>query len=229
MSGLLNQLRQRLIDVSPGSRGNKYRARRFAEFLVLVDAVLLRQPECRILDIGGTAAFWHTFAEDIGARPLKITMVNLQAYPTSDPRFVSIVGDARDLSQYGDDSFDIVHSNSVIEHVGTWRDMKAMAGEVARLAPSYFIQTPYYWFPIEAHARFPLFNMLPEPIRLRLVMRKGLGFWPKARNVDEGMALIESARPLDRTMFLSLFPDARIAHEKAFGLTKSLMAIRAAR
>ncbi len=101
-----------------------------------------------------------------------------------------------------------------------------MASEIRRLAPRYFIQTPNYWFPVEAHSRFPLFNILPEPWRLVLLLKRGAGFYAKSKNIDEAMAFIEDATLLDHRRFHYLFPDATIERERVMGLTKSLIAIR---
>ena len=130
------------------------------------------------------------------------------------------------MSEFGDDSFDIVHSNSVIEHVGGWRDMMAMAEEVRRLAPAYFVQTPYFWFPIEPHARTPFLQLLPESMRYRLFLLRRNGYYPKARDVSHAMLLMQDARLLDRTQMRALFPDAHLQIERAFGLIKSMIAIR---
>ena len=69
--------------------------------------------------------------------------------------FVRKVGDARNLSEYADGSVDLVHSNSVIEHVGGWADMRAMADEMMRIGRSGWMQTPAWEFPVEPHFRAP--------------------------------------------------------------------------
>ncbi|MCA1467126.1 methyltransferase domain-containing protein [Bradyrhizobium sp. IC3195] len=156
-----------------------------------------------------------------------MTSVNLTSEPFVKPGFISLRANACHMPEFADNSFDVVHSNSVIEHVGQWSSMMAMASEIRRIAPSYFVQTPYFWFPIEPHARTPFLHWLPESLKVRLVMGRKCGpYWSKAATVDEAMRTIQSSSLLDRSMFSALFPDAEIIPEKVLGLTKSLMAIR---
>jgi len=70
-----------------------------------------------ILDIGGTQQYWNLMGLDDPA--IKVTLLNLTQESTTSPNFSSVAGDATDLSIYGDDSFDVVYSNSVIEHLFT--------------------------------------------------------------------------------------------------------------
>src|SRR5262249_1574658 len=151
------------------ARGRAFRRRRFGLFLRLIDQVLEVRETCRILDIGGEPGYWDNLADMLEGRQWQVTLVNLQAFPVDEARFSSITGDARNLRAFDDMSFDVVHSNSVIEHVGRWHDMQAMAHEVRRLAPSYFVQTPYFWFPIEPHCATAFFHWMPESIRLSML------------------------------------------------------------
>src|SRR3546814_8846589 len=82
------------------------------------------------------------WSSDVCSSDLSVTIVNMEGETGDDGPFQLRLGDACNLSEYADNSFDIVHSNSVIEHVGRWEQMKMMAAEVRRLAPVYYLQTP---------------------------------------------------------------------------------------
>jgi hypothetical protein len=131
------------------------------------------------------------------------------------------------LPEHADLSFDLVHSNSVIEHVGRWRQMRAMANEIIRLAPYHYIQTPAFGFPVEPHFRTPFFHWLPVPWRIWLSLNFALGFYPKAASIDDAMRFVEDAILVDERRFRALFPaPSRIVKERFFGLTKSFIAIK---
>ena len=162
-------------------------------------------------------------------RPCHITLVNLegdQSGAVADGRFTSIAGDACDLGQLGDFSFDLIYSNSVIEHVGRWQDQCKMAQEIRRLAPRYFVQTPNFWFPVEPHFRMPLIHWLPEPWRVAILMRHACGCYPRAQSCSQALRIFNDARLLDARAMAELFPDSVIERERFLGLTKSLIAVR---
>jgi hypothetical protein len=90
----------------------------------------------------------------------------------------------------------------------------------------YILQTPYFWFPIEPHARTPLLHWIPESWAYRIVMARKCGFWSKAETIDQAMRTVQSAKMLDGRQLAVLFPDGKIEREKFLGVTKALMAIR---
>jgi ubiquinone/menaquinone biosynthesis C-methylase UbiE len=126
------------------------------------------EQEIEILDMGGTQAFWKALPTPITNRA-KITLVNLSKEKVTEFNFRAIVGDACSLHQFEDKRFDLVFSNSVIEHVGNYEDQKRMAGEIERLGKKHFIQTPNRNFPIEPHFLFPFFQYLPLCIQIFFV------------------------------------------------------------
>jgi hypothetical protein len=219
-----------VLDVVPNSKGNKFRARRIGYLKTFIDKVVAEKGTCKILDVGGTADFWNTWADEIDWKTCSITCVNLPPVhekKVAGPANITIVaGDACNLTGIKDNEYDIVFSNSVIEHVGTWQAMMDMANEVRRVAPRYIVQTPYYWFPIEAHARVPFIHWLPQPIGYRMVMMRKNGFWEKGRDVSHAVSILQSALLVDVAQMKALFPDAEIMKERFFGFTKSLVAIR---
>jgi hypothetical protein len=205
---------------------SSFRLARFSLFVDLLNSIPIMDRPLRILDVGGVEAYWNDKRKLI-ARPVEITLINLDAEPLTKPGFVSLRGNACHMPEFPDNSFDVIHSNSVIEHVGQWSSMMSMAREIRRVAPSYFVQTPYFWFPVEPHARTPFLHWLPESLKFRLVMARKCGpYWSKAATVDDAMRTIQSSLLLDKSMFSELFPDGNIVSERVFGMTKSLMAIR---
>lgn len=215
--------------IAPGSRRNSFRQKRVMLLNELIADVLTRQETCRVLDLGGTDVFWSTWHDMIDWERVTIDCVNLDADGSAAGENMRIAfhkGDARDLSEFEDNAFDIVFSNSVIEHVGQWSDMQRMANEIRRLAPRYFVQTPNYWFPIEPHARTPFLHWLPEPWACRIVMTFKCGFWSKATTYSEAVSTVQSARLLNRPQMRELFPEATLLIETYFLFPKSLMSIR---
>jgi hypothetical protein len=213
------------ISIEPHSRANGFRRKRFAVVLDLIDRAIAEHGRCRILDVGGEAGYWRAMDDLLDGRPVTIDLVNLEAEQVDDPRMRSHKGDACDLSAFAAEGFHLVHANSVIEHVGDWTQMKAMARDVARIAPRYFVQSPYYWFPIEPHWRVPALHWFSDPVRAKILLALKPGF-SNPQTFDEAMIEAQSARILDVQQLATLFPDARIQRERVFGLTKSIMAVR---
>jgi ubiquinone/menaquinone biosynthesis C-methylase UbiE len=104
--------------------GKRYRLRRFVFIKQLLDS--LPKP-IRILDVGGSQWFWEQMRY-VDRQAVEIVIVNLEGYESTRPGFRGVYGDARDLSMFRDSEFDVAFSNSVIEHVGSWADQRAMAG-----------------------------------------------------------------------------------------------------
>lgn len=213
---------------SPGSLRHRLRLRRLEPLLQMMQAVHREAGAVRVIDIGGTARYWGLVPQDLLDRwAVTITVVNLpgSALPPDDGRFRFVCADGCDLSAFADQSFDIAHSNSVIEHVGDWSRMKAFAAETRRVARRFFVQTPNYWFPVEPHCMMPFVHWLPKPLRLWGVMHLRLGQWPRADSVDAGMRAVESARLLSRKMLAALFPEATLLNERLYLLPKSYTAV----
>jgi hypothetical protein len=219
-----------LPNIEPDSTGNKFRQKRVKMLRNMVDCVTSQQDICRVIDIGGTYNFWSTWKDTFDWNRMSVTCVNLDPthYQNNEGNVPveMIRGDACNLLDVGDKTFDIAFSNSVIEHVGNWDRMKKMASEVRRVAKGYMVQTPYFWFPIEPHARTPFLHWIPESIAYRVVMHRKCGFWSRQDTVDGAVRTVQSAHLLDKSQMADLFPDAKIERERFFLMTKSIIAIK---
>jgi hypothetical protein len=221
-------LLRRLADAgAKGSFSNARRSRRFEPFAQLVDRLYKQKGRpVRVLDIGGTNSFWEQRGWASRAS-VHIVLVNLEAEPSVYDNIEGRQGDATDLSQFSDGAFDVIFSNSVIEHLSTLERQAAMAAEVRRLAPLYWVQTPNFWFPIEPHFLTPGWHWLPENLRIALLRRRRWGWRGPCPNREEARALVEEVRLMRGSEISRLFPDASLNKERIGPFVKSFVAVRA--
>jgi SAM-dependent methyltransferase len=99
---------------------------------------------------------WNNNVSAINLSSEHISLIK-QYYPEVDAH----VGDACALP-WEDKHFDIVYSNAVIEHLGSFEKQKKMAAEIMRVGKSWFITTPNRWYPFEFHMRLPFVTWLPR-------------------------------------------------------------------
>jgi hypothetical protein len=168
----------------------------------------------RVLDVGGTAMNW----EYLRVRP-RLVILN-----TGRER-----RDGCSLP-FPDGAFDIVFSNSVIEHVGAPERQRLFAREIARVGRAYWVQTPNRWFPVEPHLLTPFLHWLPARARAWMARRFTVWQWVTRPAPDRRDFYIEhflgDIRLLGPAEMQRLFPEARIVRERLLGLTKSLVAVR---
>jgi hypothetical protein len=179
----------------------------------------------RILDVGGSPAIW----DHLRVRP-RLTIVNFLTALERREGIDSVAGDGCSLP-FRDGAFDIVFSNSVIEHVGGSEARRRFAQEIARVGRRYWVQTPDRTFPVEPHLMVPLLHYLPRYCQAAIVRRFTVWEWlvrpsPAQRAYYTGHFLNE-LHLLSQAEMRELFPDARIFSERFAGLPKSLIAVRA--
>jgi SAM-dependent methyltransferase len=178
----------------------------------------------QILDVGGVASFWNGFTLEA-----QITLLNLpgSGMPTSyqSSQFRYVDGDGCNLP-FPERSFDIVFSNSAIEHVGTWERQLDFAREARRVGRRLWVQTPAREFFIEPHLIAPFIHWFPRSTQRRLIRNFTIRGWferPDAVKID---AFLEEVRLLKFAEMQTLFPDCTILRERFLGMTKSYIAVR---
>jgi hypothetical protein len=124
-------------------------------------------------------------------------------------------------------SFGAAISNSVIEHVGTIDDQRLFAEEIQRVARTYAVQTPSRFFPLEPHFIGIGPQFVPNWMRPAVVRYATVLGWSMRDQPDELRRLTSEVRLLSPSEVRALFPNAQLIHERFFGLSKSLLAIRA--
>jgi len=214
---------------SENSFAFKLRKKRSERIRQLIEIHWERKGSVRILDVGGSGVYWKIIpVEFLKAKNVHITVLNL---PSREPLhednalFSFVHGDGCNLHEYGDKEFDIVHSNSVLEHVGNEDRVASFVNELKRVAYTCYLQTPNYWFPVEPHFLLPFFHWLPVSCRVRLLTLFNLGQFKRRKSEQEAFNIVSSINLFTINEVHKLFPDALFFREKFFFLTKSFMLI----
>ena len=199
----------------------RFRRRRMQRFA----AALGITAETRVLDIGGTPDNWRL----LPTRPKLVLLNTPRARAELSDAEEWVAGDGRSLP-FSNGAFDVVFSNSVIEHVGDAESQHRFAREVIRVGKSYWVQTPNRWFPVEQHLLTPLIHWLPRRWQRAVAPRLNLWRYLVRVTPDRRDFFIEhyltDVRLLSATELAGLFPGSKIVRERFCGIVKSLIATR---
>jgi hypothetical protein len=182
-------------------------------------------PSTRILDVGGSPSIWKFLA----VRP-RLTILNFPSALERGAEPISCVAGDGLMLPFKKNAFDIVFSNSVIEHVGSRADQQRFAQEISRVGRCYWVQTPNRGFPIELHLMLPFIHFLPKAWQRAIVER--FTVWQLlVRPSEEERAFyidhfLHQLQLLNKRDLQSLFPEATIVSERLLGFVKSNIAVR---
>jgi hypothetical protein len=213
--------RSLLVD-SPSSLGARTRAARWRLFAELFPDI----ERLRVIDLGGTVEAWRRAP----VTPAHVTVLNLlEPGDSADPRLVPVTGDAcaarEVLERAGAETrYDLVFSNSLLEHVGGHAQRSALAREAHALADRHWVQTPYRYFPVEPHWLFPGLQFLPLAARSKVAAR-----WPLAHSRPDdpatAMSEVQWTELVGVAELRAYFPTSQVHRERVAGLTKSITAV----
>jgi SAM-dependent methyltransferase len=177
-------------------------------------------PEMTVLDVGVTCDLREdsNFFEKLYPYPQNITAVGVEDAVFLEQKFPGLTyikADGLNLP-FPDQSFDLVVSFAVIEHVGDRTQQAAFVKELLRVGKTCCITTPNRWYPLEFHAILPLVHWLPPRWFRRILRLLGKTFWAEEKNLNilsesEVLAMIPGDRQVYKT------------HFKLLGLVSNLM------
>ncbi len=205
------------------------RTRIFKSFFAITDTT-------RILDLGGGDGKMIS-SMGLNNKNIYVADFDKEALRLASERGLNIVQlDESGKIPCAKNEYDIIFSNSVIEHVtvdkedvykiknqkafkeAAWQRQKYFASEIQAKCDKYYVQTPYKYFIIESHSWLPIIIVLvPRKVQIAMI-RFFNKFWPKQTSPDWNLLTAKEMQ--------LLFPGAKIVKEKSFFMTKSLIAIK---
>jgi len=197
----------------------RFRARRMALFARAVGLTA----DMRVLDVGGTIEIWR-----LAPVMPHVVLLNQAFWPYQREGAEGVVlGDGLMLP-FADQSFDLVFSNSVVEHVGDAAQQRRFAQEIARVGKRYWVQTPNRYFPVEHHLWTPFVHWLPRAWQAAILKRFSIWQLATKHNAAEREFYVnhylDTIKLLSASELAALFPGANIVREHLLGWTKSLIA-----
>lgn len=188
----------------------------------------------RIVDLGGTPAFWENWWKVSEADALEITLINnhdvdqSQKDRDASARFIKNENrDATTLTVEYLRQFDIIFSNSFFEHLGERSAQRELAAKIVESGQPYFVQVPNKHSPVDPHHPFaPFFALLPFSVRARLLTISAFRPGEHAVSIEEAKAWQGRYAPLGLGDMRRLFTDATFQVERPLGVPMSILASR---
>lgn len=179
--------------------------------------------EMSVLDVGGRPIIWDLLSKEMGIKPKKLIILNTEEETENFDNYERVIGDGTKLL-YSDKSFDLVFSNSVIEHVGSEESQIAFAKESLRVGKNIYIQTPNRWFPVETHIITLFIHWLPWKWfgKLSFISLRFIFLISDIQRFDN---IISGIRLLNRQQLQTFFPERKILVERFCGIAKSFIVI----
>jgi hypothetical protein len=176
--------------------------------------------QMKVLDLGGTTSYWR----EAPVAPAHVTVVNMSKETSRIAWLKPVQADACTFS--AQERFDLVVSNSLIEHVGGHFRRQQLADVVRAHSARYWIQTPYRYFPVEPHWVAPAFQWLPAAARARYSKAWPVGHFANS-SPERVLGDVLDIELLSKIEMRYYFPEALLWSERLMGITKSLVAINA--
>tara|TARA_B100000900_G_scaffold49902_1_gene36886 strand:- start:4090 stop:4788 length:699 start_codon:yes stop_codon:yes gene_type:complete len=179
-----------------------------------------------IIDIGSTPSLekeQNIFLENIKDNQ-NVTCLSNQDCRILKKKYKNIknilIGNAKN-TMLENDSFDIVHSNATIEHVGSFENQVSFVKEMFRISnESIFIQTPNRFYPLDFHTILPFIHWLPKKIHRKILKLMNLDFYSKEENLN-----LLSIKDLKKICKILNVKKYKIIKHKLFFLTSNLILV----
>jgi len=192
----------------------------------------------RLIDLGGTVKFWEDWG--LASQPLlDVTLVNTHDKdkchandPITLPNIRRLRADVLTLSAADFAEYDLIFSNSLIEHLPGRESQRQLARAIIESGRPYFLQTPNKRSPIDPHfprPYVPFFATYPRALQARLLSWSALGSGSASPSYDAALARLHHYSPLTTRDVRLLFPQARVVVERPMGVPMSIIAMSAAR
>jgi hypothetical protein len=192
----------------------------------------------RLVDLGGTVKFWESWG--LAKQPLlNVTLVNNHDLdkqysndPIALPNIRRLGADVLTLTAADFAQFDVIFSNSLIEHLPGRELQRQLAQAIIDSGRPSFLQTPNKRSPLDPHfprPYVPFFAAYPRSVQARLLSWSALGSSSVAPSYDAALARLQNYYPPTTRDVRQLLPNARIVIERPLGFPMSIIAMSEAR
>jgi hypothetical protein len=188
----------------------------------------------KLVDLGGTVAFWKNWG--LAKYPsLEVTLVNDhhqdKCHENDEltlPNIRRLRADVLTLSAADLAEYDVIFSNSLIEHLPGRQCQRQLAQAIIDSGRPYFLQTPNRRAVLDPHfprPYVPFFATYPRPLQARLLSWSALGSGSASPSYEAALTRLQNYHPLTTQGVRELFPGARIVMERPLGVPMSIIAM----